>query len=568
MKDIVKTDDSGEIKLKSRSDLKKKDFFNTKQNKYRVNKLIKLNELLNKPDFDIELDEMRVTKLKKYKEYDLVKITQPELSKVLPNYNIKEESYLPFLGINKIDNENYSLQLDIYLDKFIRINLKDITFEENLDVIFKMFDKDNNGAISKNEALELINFFNELNNLNFEKETISVITNNIFKEIDKSNRGSISKEALGKYLEKFKEEDIAINPFMKVKTSDAITKLRKSYTLPISSEQEKELKRITRKKDRSKLRKFWVLNKKMIIWTIIYFFLCLTAGLVNRSLEGGRQYETTKASRFFAGIIFFNTSLLIMFMCITTLTFISTTRLKFYLPLSDTRFYHIVCAVVLGVAVIPHVLLHLFGDFVQIAKLTSQKPKDAYVTVAWLTFATETGLSGVFCLIFFSFIFILSSIPYIRNKKYELFLNTHKLFYLALAALLIHAKTPDTKRKTYFVFLTLPLVLYLIELIFRLVRFLINKAKIMKIKYLKSGVILLEIQKPQKFNFRCGQYAQINIPSISKWQWHPFTIASSPYDDNLYFYVNPAGDWTKQLKELAFKRGILIYFVNFFNDSR
>ena len=556
MKDVIKTSDLGEIKLKSKSDLDKKDFFNTKQNKYRVNKLIKLNESLSKSDFDIELDEMRFTKLKKYKDYSLVKLTQAELKKVLPNYDIKEESYLPYLGINKIDAENYSLQLDIYLDKFIKINLKEITFEENLDVIFKMFDKDKNKSISKNEALDLINYFNEFNNLRFEKETISVITNNIFKEIDKSNRGSISKEAMGKYLEKFKEEDITINPFTKIKTSDAITKLKKTNTLQISPEQERELERITRKKDRSKIRKFWVLNKKMIIWGIIYFFLCLTAGLVNRSLEGGRQYATTKASRFFAGIIFLNTSLLIIFMCITTLSFINTTWLKFYLPLNDTRLYHIVCASVLGVVTIPHVLLHVAGDFVEIQKLTSKKPKDAYVTVAWLTFATETGLSGVFCLIFFSIIIILPTIPSIRNKRYELFLNTHRLFYVALATLLVHAKTPNTNRKPYFVFLALPLLLFFVELIFRLVRYLINKTKIMKIKYLQSGVILLEIQKPKNFKFRCGQYAQINIPAISKWQWHPFTIASSPYDDNLYFYVNPAGDWTKQLKDLAFKKGI------------
>jgi len=61
----------------------------------------------------------------------------------------------------------------------------------------------------------------------------------------------------------------------------------------------------------------------------------------------------------------------------------------------------------------------------------------------------------------------------------------------------------------------------------------------------------MEINKPKKFNFRCGQYAQINIPAISKFQWHPFTIASSPYDDNLYFYVNPAGDWTRELRNLG-----------------
>ncbi len=147
---------------------------------------------------------MRCDKMKKYKEYQLVKLTQTELKKVLPNYDIKEEIYLSFLGINKIGKENYSLQMDIYLDKFIKINQKVITFEENLDVIFKMFDKNKNGAISLSDVSKLIHYFNKLNGLNFEKETISVITDKIFKEIDKSNSGSISKEALGQYLEKFK----------------------------------------------------------------------------------------------------------------------------------------------------------------------------------------------------------------------------------------------------------------------------------------------------------------------------------------------------------------------------
>ncbi len=242
-------------------------------------------------------------------------------------------------------------------------------------------------------------------------------------------------------------------------------------------------------------------------------------------------------------------------MCITTLSFLSTTRLKFYLPLCNTRLYHIVCAAVMGLTVIPHILLNVCGYFPQQVEITSKHPESAYVTVAWLIFSTETGLSGVFCLIFSAIMIIFASIPAIKKKKYELFLATHKFFYLYLAALLIHAKTPDTKRIPYFVFLTIPLILFLFELIFRLVRYLINKTKIARLIYLRSGVILLEIQKPKNLNFRCGQYAQINIPEISKWQLHPFTIASSPYDENLYFYLNPAGDWTKKIKELAFKTG-------------
>jgi predicted ferric reductase len=62
---------------------------------------------------------------------------------------------------------------------------------------------------------------------------------------------------------------------------------------------------------------------------------------------------------------------------------------------------------------------------------------------------------------------------------------------------------------------------------------------------------MLEIEKPKNFTFKCGQYAQLNIPAIRKWEWHPFTFASSPKDDTLFFFIQPSGDWTKELKNFS-----------------
>jgi Ca2+-binding EF-hand superfamily protein len=548
---IKNENDSGEIKLKTKSDLDKKTFFDNKENAYRVKKLIKLMEILKKPDFDIDLDEMKFTKIPKYKNYSLVKLTKPELSKILRNYDLREETYLNFLGIQKIDKDTYSLQLDIFIDKFIRINLKEITFEENVEAIFTMFDKDKNERITKEEVTDLLNFFQETNQLGFDQKTLANVSEAIFRQMADSGQSYISKNSLAKYLNKYAEEDITINPFTKVKTSDAVTKLKRNNTTKITSEEEKVLERINRKKDRSKINKFWVLNKKMIIWTIIYSILCVVIGFINRSLEGGRQYATTKAARFFAGIIFFNMAILVLYMCNFILTFLSSTRLKFYLPLNDTKLYHAVCASVLGVAVIPHVLIHIFGDYREIAALTAKKPKDAYVTVAWLTFANLTGATGVICLIIFSMLIILPHIKPLINKKYEVFLHSHKLFYLALVMLLLHANTPDTKRWPFLAFMALPILLFIVELCVRFYRYCKLRPKILRIKYLRSGVIFLELEKPFKFEYKCGQYAQINIPKISKWQYHPFTFASSPCDDTLFFYINPVGDWTKDLKSLG-----------------
>lgn len=545
--------------LKSTTDLSVRSFFNKHDNDYRINKLIKLNEILSKEDYDIELDDLRFLKLNKYKSYSLVKAKISDLQKILPNYCFSEPillQYLPFLGINQTQEKDiYSIQLDVYIDKFIRINLKEITFEENLSVICKLLQMDGRGFIKKENFNTLIRIFHDTSSLCFEKNILDMIVEMSFNNITK-NSNEISKTDLTSYLTQFKEEDITINPFTKIKSSIPVTKLRNRESIHNKDIDVNVLERIKRKKQRSPLKKFWFLNKKILIWIGIYLVMCLICGIINRSLENGRQYGTTLAARFFAGIIFFNLFLLILFICNTFTTLLSGFNLlRTYLPLGDPKTYHIFCGIALGVTIIPHVLLHLAGDYREIAALTSKKPKDAYVTVAWLTFANWTGLFGVFCLIFFTVLIIVPLVKPLINKHYEIFMYTHKVFFIAIICLAIHANTPDTKRKPFIFFMSLPLFIYFIELLIRLYRYFRLKSKILHLKTLPSGVVLLELQKPDGFSFKCGQYCQINIPILNKYQWHPFTIASSPVDNNLYFYISPVGDWTKSLQKLGEDQG-------------
>lgn len=58
----------------------------------------------------------------------------------------------------------------------------------------------------------------------------------------------------------------------------------------------------------------------------------------------------------------------------------------------------------------------------------------------------------------------------------------------------------------------------------------------------------LTIRRP--FDFKSGQYAELQIPTIDK-NWHPFTIASAPHEENLRFYVRSVGKWTKSLRQIA-----------------
>ena len=55
--------------------------------------------------------------------------------------------------------------------------------------------------------------------------------------------------------------------------------------------------------------------------------------------------------------------------------------------------------------------------------------------------------------------------------------------------------------------------------------------------------------------FEPGQWVEINYPTMSYWQWHPMSIASSPENDGggnvLVIDVKALGDWTRDLEREA-----------------
>lgn len=46
-----------------------------------------------------------------------------------------------------------------------------------------------------------------------------------------------------------------------------------------------------------------------------------------------------------------------------------------------------------------------------------------------------------------------------------------------------------------------------------------------------------------------GQWLYLTVPSVSKYQWHPFTISSAPDDPYISVHIRQAGDFTRALGE-------------------
>ena len=64
-------------------------------------------------------------------------------------------------------------------------------------------------------------------------------------------------------------------------------------------------------------------------------------------------------------------------------------------------------------------------------------------------------------------------------------------------------------------------------------------------------MIFLGLTRPKRFNYQPGDYIFLKIPSIAKYEWHPFTMSSSPEQDFIGLHIRAVGTWTNKLYEFV-----------------
>src|ERR1700743_3025029 len=63
-----------------------------------------------------------------------------------------------------------------------------------------------------------------------------------------------------------------------------------------------------------------------------------------------------------------------------------------------------------------------------------------------------------------------------------------------------------------------------------------------------TETIEIQIRKPS-FRYKPGQWLFLNCPTVSRHQWHPFTITSCPYDPYVSVHIRQLGDFTRALPD-------------------
>lgn len=86
-------------------------------------------------------------------------------------------------------------------------------------------------------------------------------------------------------------------------------------------------------------------------------------------------------------------------------------------------------------------------------------------------------------------------------------------------------------------------IAYFLERIVREIRAR-RETKIVGVLMHPSGAMEIRFNKPS-FKYKAGQWLFINVPEVSQFQWHPFTISSAPDDPYISVHIRQVGDFTK-----------------------
>ncbi|KAK7338654.1 hypothetical protein VNO77_19277 [Canavalia gladiata] len=106
----------------------------------------------------------------------------------------------------------------------------------------------------------------------------------------------------------------------------------------------------------------------------------------------------------------------------------------------------------------------------------------------------------------------------------------------------------DWSKKTTWMYLVVPLVLYAFERVHPFFKGKDHRVSIIKAIIYTGNVLALYMTKPSGFKYKSGMYLFVKCPDISSFEWHPFSITSAPGDDYLSVHIRTLGDWTAALK--------------------
>lgn len=233
-------------------------------------------------------------------------------------------------------------------------------------------------------------------------------------------------------------------------------------------------------------------------------------------------------------------------------------KLTWLFPADENIWFHRQVAYSMAFWAMVHTTAH-YVNFINVERTQVRKQ-----TALQIHYTQPGGITGHFMLLIMVLMYATAHHK-IRNQCFEAFWYTHHLAFFFMLGIYTHATgcfvrdsvDPDyiptfpfysTEHCLGYLswrFIIWPGMIYFGERIYREYRAR-RSTRLSKVLIHPSGAMELRIVKPS-FKYVAGQWLFVQIPELSRWQWHPFTITSAPEDPYVSIHIRQVGDWTRAL---------------------
>ncbi|KAK2062699.1 FAD-binding domain-containing protein [Colletotrichum caudatum] len=162
---------------------------------------------------------------------------------------------------------------------------------------------------------------------------------------------------------------------------------------------------------------------------------------------------------------------------------------------------------------------------------------------------TLPGATGIAALGSF-YILALLSLPKVRRWNYEVFQLGHLLMYPIIGLMMAHGTAHLLQWPMFGYFLAFPTLLILAERVVRVGTGFHRIRATLEVLDGETVQIKATIPSERIWKYQAGQYVFLQVPALSTFQWHPFTV-SICRGREFQLHIKTDGNWTRRLRELG-----------------
>lgn len=443
------------------------------------------------------------------------------------------------------------------------LQISDQSFDARLQIFFDMADSNEDGRIIREEVQELIMLSASANKLSKLKEQAEEYASLIMEELDPENLG---------YIELWQLETLLLQRDTYMNYSRPLSTASVSWSQNISSIKPLNVMHRLSFKLRNLILEKWQRAWILSLWVMIMVGLFVWKFLQYKNKAAFHVMGYCLASaKGAAETLKLNMALILLPVCRNTLTWLRSTRARSFVPFDENINFHKMVAGAIVIGVILHAGNHLLCDF---PRLINSSPENFALIASDFNNKKPTykelvtgieGVTGISMVVLLTIAFTLATGRFRRNgvrlpapfnklTGFNAFWYSHHLTGVVYILLLVHGTflflAHKWYQKTTWMYISAPLLLYMVERNVRTRRSEHYSVKLLKVSVLPGNVLSLILSKPQGFKYKSGQYIFLQCPAISSFEWHPFSITSAPGDDYLSVHIRIVGDWTEELKRV------------------